>query len=109
MKTLPLEPKPSDVVFDRLDVLDILLGRVRIVEPQGACAAELLRAPEIEADRLCVPDVQIAVRLGRETCGDTRLVPSGRHVVGDDGPDEIARVAVYSRRRWIHGALDGAI
>ena len=40
---VPLEAEPADVVLDRLDVLDVFGGRVRVVEPQVAAAAELAR------------------------------------------------------------------
>jgi len=53
-------------VHDRIDVLDLLLRGVRVVEPEVAHAAVLLRDPEVEADRLGVADVDVTVRLGRE-------------------------------------------
>ena len=68
---VPGEAEPADVGLDRLDVLDVLVDRVRVVEAQVAGAAEVLRDAEVEADRLGVADVQVAVGLGRETRGDT--------------------------------------
>jgi hypothetical protein len=62
----PVEAQPLHVGLDRLDVLELLLGRVGVVEAQVAAPAELARAAEVEADRLGVADVQVAVRLGRE-------------------------------------------
>jgi hypothetical protein len=44
-----------------VDVLLLLLGRVGVVEAQITAAAELLATPEVEADRLGVADVQVAV------------------------------------------------
>ena len=68
----PVEAEPAHVALDRVDVLLLLLGRVGVVEAQVAAAAELLRDAEIEADRLGVADMQIAVRLGRKA-GDHAL------------------------------------
>ena len=40
---LPVEAEPVNAVDDRVNVLDVFLGRVRVVEAQVAGAAELLR------------------------------------------------------------------
>src|SRR5439155_21077225 len=85
----PVEAEPADVFLDRVDVLLLFLQRVGIVEAQVAAAAGLLRDAEVEADRLRVPDVQVAVGLGREA-GHDRLVLPGAKVRGDEGPDEVA-------------------
>ena len=50
-----------------LDVLHVLLRRIRVVHAQVAQAAVFLRSAEVDDQRLAVADVQIAVRLGRET------------------------------------------
>ena len=60
----PIESEPLDVALDRVDVLHPLLCRVRIVEAQVAAAAEFLRKLVIQYDRLRVPQVEEAVRLG---------------------------------------------
>ena len=62
----PVEAEPAHVLLDRLDVLGLLRGRVGVVEAQVAAPAELRGDAEVEADRLGVPDVQVAVGLGRE-------------------------------------------
>ena len=66
----PFEAEPPDVVLDVLGVLVRLLSRIRVVESQMAFAAEQLRHPEIDADRLGVSDVNVAVRLRREARDD---------------------------------------
>ena len=43
---------------------DVFLGRVRVVETQVAGAAAFSRNAEVQADRLGVSDVQVAVRFG---------------------------------------------
>ncbi len=53
-----------------LDVLGLLGGRVGVVEAQVARAAVLLRQSEVEADRLGVAEVQVAVGLRGEARAD---------------------------------------
>ena len=63
---VPREAQPADVFLDRVDVLDIFLGGVRVVVAQIAQAAKLLRDAKVDDQRLGVADVQIAVRLRRK-------------------------------------------
>ena len=63
----PVETKPVDVLLDGLHKLGVLFGGVRVVHPQVADAAELLRRAKVDDQRLAVPDVQIAVGLRRKT------------------------------------------
>ena len=51
-------------------------------------AAELLRDAEIQADRLGVADMEVAVRLRRKA-GDDARVAAGREIGRDDVADEI--------------------
>jgi hypothetical protein len=85
----PVEPEPADVRLDRVDVLLLLFGRVRVIEAEVTAAAELMRDAEVEADRLGVADVQVAVRLRRKA-GDDGRVPAVPHVGGHDLADEVA-------------------
>ena len=84
----PVEAEPADVGLDRVDVLLLLLDRVRVVEPQVAAAAELRGDAEVEADRLGVADVEVAVGLGREARDDASVPPAAQ-VGGDDVADEV--------------------
>ena len=88
---MPVEAQPADVLLDRLDVLDVLFRGVRVVEAQVAGAAELGRHAEIQANRLGVADVQVAVRLGGEPRGHTSGMLPRADVLSHDGPDEIER------------------
>ena len=97
----PIEPEPAHVLLDRVDVLLLFLDGVRVVEAQVTPAAELLRDAEIEADRLGMTDVKVAVRLGREA-GDDRLMSTLANVRRHDLADEIASL----RRGW---GLDGCV
>ena len=85
----PVEAEPAHVGLDRVDVLLLLLDRVGVVEAEVAAAAELAGDAEVEADRLGMADVEVAVRLGREA-GDDRSDSAGAQVGGDDVADEVA-------------------
>src|SRR4029079_6750636 len=85
----PVEAEPADVGLDRVEVLLLLLDRGRVVEPEVAPAAELGRDPEVQADRLGMADVEVAVGLGREA-GNRGGDPSGGDVGRDDLADEVA-------------------
>ena len=66
-----LVAEPLEVVEDRVDELLLLGGRIGVVEAhhRGAALAHLARdarLPEVEVHRLSMPDVQVAVRFGRE-------------------------------------------
>ena len=54
--------------------------------------AELLAEAEVEADRLGVADVEVAVRLGRKAGHDAAAVLACLHVLGDEVFDEITRL-----------------
>jgi hypothetical protein len=85
----PVETEPADVALDRLDVLDVLLGRVRVVEAEVAGAAVVGGEPEVEADALRVPEVEVAVRLRGEAGRDAATVLSAPAVLLDEGADEV--------------------
>src|SRR3972149_1341968 len=51
----PVEPEPAHIRLDGVDVRLLLLDGVRVVEAKVAAPAELLRDPEVEADRLGGP------------------------------------------------------
>src|SRR6267378_3771220 len=99
---VPGKPEPFDVFLDGVDILDILRGRIGVVEPKVAHPAGLLRDAEVQTDGLGVPDVQVAVGLGGKPRGDAAVVFSGRQVVGHDRPNEIDR-----GRRGDRGVLFG--
>ena len=84
----PVETEPAHVALDGLDVLRVFRGRVRVVEAQVAVTAVLLGDAEVEADRLRVADVQVAVRLRREPGDDLAAVLArgdvGAHALADE-------------------------
>ncbi len=89
----PVEPEPAHILLDRLDVLVLFLGRIRVVEAQIAQAAVLGRQAEVQADALGMPDVQVAVRFGWKPRVDTAVPLARCDVVFDDLLDEVQRTA----------------
>ena len=63
---IPIETEPANIFLDRVDVFDIFLRRIGVVESKIANAVIELRKPEVQADRFRMPDMKIAVRLGRK-------------------------------------------
>jgi hypothetical protein len=78
----PIEAQPMHIGLDGIDVFLLFLGRIGVVEPQIALAAEFLRNAEIEANRFGVADVKVAVRLRRKAGDDLRITP--RFAIGRD-------------------------
>ena len=98
----PVEAQPAHVRLDGVDVLLLLLGGVRVVEAQVAAAAELPGDAEVEADRLGVADVEVAVRLRGKRVTIVWTRPS-RRSAGDDLTDEVAVLG----RGWCRAAHAG--
>ena len=88
----PLKAQPAHVVLDGGDELGVFLGRIGVVEAQVADAAELAGDAEVQADRLGMADVQVAVGFGRETGVDDRVLAAGQ-VLADDLADEVVLLA----------------
>ena len=85
----PVEAEPADVLLDRVDVFHLFLGGVGVVHAQVAAALEFQGEAEVEADRLGVADVEVAVGLRGEARGN-RGVLAGGEVGVDDLLDEVA-------------------
>src|SRR5262249_32560757 len=104
----PVEAEPADVAHDRVDVLLAFLGRVGVVEAQIAVPVELLRHAEVEADRLGVADVEVAVGLGRKARDDLRVAPALEilhHLVADEMLGHPANPIISSSARIQSEAL----
>src|SRR5262249_6289939 len=80
--------KPAHVALDRIDILLLFLRGICVVETEVASAAEFLGNPEVQADRLGVSDMKIAVGFRREP-RDNSLGPAGIEVGLYDIADEI--------------------
>ncbi len=87
---VPVEAQPAYVVDDRVYELDLLLRRVRVVEAEVAQPTVLPGDSEVQADRLCMADVQVAVGLRREACVHSPSEAAAGIVLVDDVADEIA-------------------
>ena len=98
----PAIDQPTDIGHDRVDEFRLFFFRVGVVHPHVADAAEFARDPEVEADRLGVSDMEIAVRLGREASVNFRVL-SAAHIFCDDIADEIGRGGLVSR--WSRHAV----
>jgi hypothetical protein len=97
----PVEAQPTDILHDGLDVFPLFLDRVRVVEAQIAVAAEGERDAEVQADRLGMADVQVAVGLRREP-RDHGLVTARLQVRAHDVADEV-RADGFSPAHGISG------
>src|SRR5262249_35245474 len=86
---VPLETQPLDVFPDRVDVLDVFFGRVRVVKAEVADTAPLLGDAEVQADGLRVSDVKIAVWFRRKPRRRASMVLPGREILVHDGADEV--------------------
>jgi len=69
--------------------LDVFGGWVGIVEPEIDLAAEFPGQTEVEADRLGVPDMREAVRLGRKAGANGTPEAARGDVGGDHLADEV--------------------
>ena len=74
----PVVAEPVHVGLDGIDIFLLFPGRVGVVEAQMALAGELLRDAEIQGNRLGMADVQIAVRLRRESGHDPAVFLGSR-------------------------------
>src|SRR5262245_8719258 len=89
VKPVPLESQPAHVFLNRVDILDVLLDRIRVVKAQVALTPELARDAEVETDRLGVADVQVAIRLGRKARRHPSVPLVGANVLFNDLFNEI--------------------
>ena len=97
---VPLEAEPVHVGLDRLDVFGFFLLGIGVVEAKIRMSAEFVGQPEVDADRLGMSDVQMAVRLGRKARLHAAVVLVGLEVFENDVADEVRR---SGRGRGSHG------
>src|SRR5260370_6322429 len=115
-KAIPLKAQPIHVGFDRLNVFGFLLLGIGIVKAKICVSTKFVGQTEIDADRLGMADMQIAVRLGRESGLYAAIVLVGLEVFENNVADEVRRDrrrrgshSFFSSfgwgRRWIHYSL----
>ena len=85
----PVESQPPDIPLDPLYEVHVLRLWIRVVEPEVAQAAILFRHPEIQADRLGVADMEIAVWFGGKSSHHLAPELPALHVRVDDLAYEI--------------------
>ncbi len=76
--SLPLESEPFDILLYRINIFCILFHRIGVIETQIGLSAIFLRQAEIKAYTFRVSDMQIAVRLRRETRHYTFMFSGGK-------------------------------
>ncbi len=67
---VPLKAQPLDILFDRVDVLDVLFAGIGVVIAQITLAVVFFFHTEIYAKRFGVTDMQISVWFRRKTRDD---------------------------------------
>ena len=97
VEPVPLEADPADILHDGIDVLLLFLLRVGIIEAQVAGAAVLLGGAEVQADRLGMADVQVAIGFGRKARGNPASELATLEIGFDDLMDEVERASRVSR------------
>ena len=88
----PVVAQPVNVLLDGVHVFYVFLGGVGVIHAQMAFAAKLFRHAEVDAQRLGVTDMQVAVGLGGKTGLDGAAMAAAalRELLADDVFDEIA-------------------
>ena len=89
LPVVPAAAEPADVLLDGVDVLSLLLGRVRVVEAEVAEAAKLLGDAEVQANGLGMAEVEVAVGLGGKARVHLAAEAAGGIVGNDLGADEV--------------------
>ena len=102
----PVESQPAHVFHDGIHVLRVFFFRVGVVKPQIGFTAVFLGDAEVQADRLRVADVQIAIRFRRKSRKNSPAPFAGRQIVFHDLTNKIAmggrsRISHFRRFRCV--------
>ena len=92
-----MEAEPRHVFLDRVDVFDVLLGRIRVVETEIADSTALFGDAKVETDRLRMSNVEVAVRFRWKSRRHASVMLPGRQIVIAHGATA-ARVRQRLRR-----------
>ena len=79
----PVEAQPLHVIFDGLNVFDVFFYWVGVIETQVALPLVILCDTKVQADRFGVTNVQVAIRLRRETRVDCGVLTTGQIFIDD--------------------------
>ena len=88
---VPVEAEPPHITHDGLFEFHCFLAGIGVVKTKVAKAFVLGSHSKIQAYRLCMADVQIAVRLGRESRMHTAAILARFDVLSDPLANEIER------------------
>jgi hypothetical protein len=80
----PVESQPTDIVLYRLDEFGALLAWIGVVESQIVDAPVILSDPEIDAESLGVPYVEVPTGFRRESRMNPPTVPAGTDIILHD-------------------------
>ena len=86
--------EPGQIANDSVDETGVFGIGVGVVESQIAPSAELFGKTEVEGDRLCMTDVEIAVRLRRKPGLNTSTERALVVVASDQLTDEIGSLVL---------------
>ena len=92
---IPLKTQPANVFLDRIDILLLLAQRIGVVESEIAAARKSAGEPKVQADRLGMTDVQVAIGLRRKPNLNPALVEARGDIFDDVFLDEIVRLALF--------------
>ena len=66
----PVKSQPAHIGHDGVDVLGTFFEGICIVKAHETLAPIDFRYSKVQADRFCMANVKVPVRLGRKACGD---------------------------------------
>jgi hypothetical protein len=90
----PVVAKPFNIILNGADELIALLLRIGIVEAKVAEPAKFFGDVEAQANRLGVPDLQVAVGLWGEACLHPPTMLTSSHICGYSLADKIIRAVL---------------
>ena len=86
---IPVKSEPTDILLDRLHVLQFLFGRVGVIKSHIADAAVIGGETKVEADGFGMPDMKISIRFRRKSRVNATAVFAGFKIVFNDSSDKI--------------------
>ena len=89
--TIPRKAQPLEILLDPVHELSVFGDRIGVIETKVAGATELGSKAEVQTDRFCMADVQVPVRLRRETGSHDPTVSTRRYVALHLVTDEVGR------------------
>ena len=88
---MPAESQPTDIVLDGIDEFLAFLERIGVIEAEIAMTPVFFRQSEIQADRLGVADMEVAIGFRRKTGMHPAAMFAGGQVPGNHLANEAGR------------------